>query len=131
MTAHFDALDALGIGGAEWEYSVSTDSWNSENLSLANADGTETPTAAAIVRPYPRAVAGDKVTFSFDAATRGFTLSYTPNAGVTEVSVPARLYPKGYDVSVTGACVDTTQAGSLLVQADMGASSVSLTATAR
>jgi endoglycosylceramidase len=131
MTAHFDALDALGIGGTEWEYSVSTDLWNSENLSLANADGTETPMAAAIVRPYPRAVAGDQVTFKLDATTRGFTLSYTPKAGVTEVSVPARSYPNGYDVSVTGACVDTSTAGRLLVQADPMASSVSLTATPR
>jgi endoglycosylceramidase len=131
MTAHFDALDALGVSGTQWEYSVSTDLWNSENLSLTNADGTETPMAAAIVRPYPRAVAGDQVTFKFDGATRGFTLSYTPKAGVTEVSVPSRLYPNGYDVSVTGACVDTSKAGRLLVQADSDVSSVSLTATAR
>jgi endoglycosylceramidase len=131
MTAHFDALDTLGMSGTEWEYSVSKDSWNSEDLSLATADGTETATAAAIVRPYPRAVAGASVAFAFDATTRGFPLSYAPRRGVTEVSVPARLYPKGYDVAATGACVDTTTPGRLLVQAEPGASMVALTVTAR
>ena len=130
ITAHFDALDTLGMSGTEWEYSVSKDAWNSENLGLVGADGTETPKAAAVIRPYARAVAGDGVAFAFDAATRGFTLTYAPKAGVTEISMPARLYPKGYTVTAKGACVDSSTPGRLLVQADTSATSVSVTVTA-
>jgi endoglycosylceramidase len=131
MTAHFDALDATGLSGTQWEYSVSKDAWNDENLGLVQADGTENPMAAAIIRPIPRAVAGDAITFAYDAATRGLTLSYTPAAGITEVSMPARAYPKGYDVEVKGGCADTSHAGKMLVQADAGAATVSVTVTAR
>ena len=131
MTAHFDALDTLGMHGTQWEYSVAVEEWNAEDLSLVRPDGTENPMAAAIVRAYPRAVAGDDVTFTFDAATRGFTLRYTPSSGITEVVTPARLYPDGYDVTIHGGCADAGTAGRLLVQADAGATTVEVTVTAR
>ncbi|APR83715.1 Endoglycoceramidase II [Minicystis rosea] len=131
MTAHFDALDALGMHGTQWEYSVAAEEWNAEDLSPVRADGTENPMAEAIVRAYPRAVAGDDVTFTFDAKTRGFTLRYTPSAGITEVVTPARLYPEGYDVTIHGGCADAGTAGRLLLQADAGATAVEVTVTAR
>ncbi len=128
MTAHFDALDALGLGGTEWEYSVAAEEWNSETASLVRADGTEYPVAAAVIRPFARAVAADAFTSGFDTTTETFTLSYAPSASgaVTEVSLPARAYPKGFDVEVTGACYDATHTGELLVQADARAKSVSV-----
>jgi endoglycosylceramidase len=122
--AHYDALDALGMSGTQWEYSVSVDAWNSEDLGLCLADGTETPQAAAIIRPFPRAVAGAAPSFSYDDATGAATLTYTAASGVTELSVPARAYPKGYDVTVTGGCYDTSTPGTLLVQAAAGAGQV-------
>jgi endoglycosylceramidase len=131
LTAHFDALDALGASGTQWEYSAATELWNSEDLSLVRADGSESPMAAAIVRAYPRAVAGDDVAFAYDAATRGLTLAYTPIPGITEVAMPARLYPEGYDVVVTGGCADAGTAGRLLVQATAGAARVEVKVTAR
>lgn len=132
LSAHFDALDALGMGGTQWEYSVAAELWNGEDLSLVRADGTENPMAQSIVRPYPRAVAGDGVSFSYDATTRAATLQYTPAAsGITEVAVPARAYPSGYTVHVTGGCADDTQPGRLLVQANPGATSVEVTIGAR
>src|SRR5262249_51041598 len=66
MRAHFDALDATGMHGTEWEYSASADIWNGETLSLTDAKEDELPVAKAIQRPYPRAVAGSGVTFSYD-----------------------------------------------------------------
>ena len=136
LTAHFDALDALGMSGTQWEYSVSKEVWNAEDLGLVRADGTEESTVQALVRAYPRAVAGDAITFAYDAATRGFTLGYAPGAGtggadVTEVAAPARLYPRGYDVKITGGCADASQAGRLLLRADPGAAKVDVTVTAR
>jgi endoglycosylceramidase len=131
MTAHFDALDALGISGTQWEYSVAQEFWNSEDLSLARPDGSETPMAASIVRAYPRAVAGDDIAFAFDAKTHGFSLRYVPSSGITEIVTPARLYPKGYDVAIQGGCADAEKPGRLLVRADDGAPLVVLEVTAR
>ncbi|MCC6764317.1 MAG: cellulase family glycosylhydrolase [Deltaproteobacteria bacterium] len=59
-----------------------------------------------LVRPYPRAVAGTPLDWSFDRVTRRFTMSYatTPVDGalapgaVTEVWIPGRHFPGGYDV---------------------------------
>jgi endoglycosylceramidase len=124
LRAHFDALDALGMHGTQWEYSAASELWNGEDLSVVRADGSENPMAAALVRAYPRAVAGDEVTFTFDALTGAATLRFTPSAGVSEIAAPARAYPEGYAVEVSGACTDGTHAGVLLVKADAGATSV-------
>jgi endoglycosylceramidase len=59
-----------------------------------------------LVRPYPRAVAGTPLSWSFDRAARRFTMAYatTPVDGalapgaVTEVWIPQRHFPGGYDV---------------------------------
>ncbi len=64
------------------------------------------PKLDALVRPYPRAVAGTPTGWSWDRAVRRFALSYAtapvdgplaPGA-VTEVWIPARHFPGGYDV---------------------------------
>jgi endoglycosylceramidase len=131
ITAVFDALDAYGMHGTQWEYSVSADSWNDETYGMVAADGTEFAATASAIRPYARAVAGAGVAESIDAASHAFTLTYTPAAGVTEITLPSRAYANGYDVALTGACVDRTQPERLLVQADPGATSVTLTVTSR
>lgn len=124
LRAHFAALDALGMSGTTWEYSVASELWNSEDLSLCRADGTENESAGAIIRPFPRAVAGSGGSFSFDADARTAELSYAPASGVTEISVPARAYPSGFDVAIQGGCFDRSDPTRLLVQADAGASKV-------
>jgi endoglycosylceramidase len=127
--AHFDALDALGMSGTEWEYSVSAELWNGEDLSVVSAAGTDNAAVQAIVRPYPRAIAGSGVVFSYDATSGAMTLTYAPAAGVSEVAVPARAYPSGYAVQVTGGCADASHPGELLVQADPGAAAVEVSVT--
>ncbi len=132
LTANFAAFDTLALNGSEWEYSVSSEAWNSETFSLVAADGTENPIAKAIQRPFARAVAGSSVQQAYDAASSTFSLGYTASGGVTEVSLPSATYPSGYDLTLTGACADTTsKPGRLLLQADAdgGASSVSLRIT--
>ncbi|MDD3763918.1 MAG: cellulase family glycosylhydrolase [Nevskiales bacterium] len=69
----------------------------------------------ALVRPYPRVVAGTPLSWSFDAQTREFRLRYTSEAAdgsgrrladlTTEVWVPRRQYPDGYTISLSGARV--------------------------
>jgi endoglycosylceramidase len=135
MTAHFQALDTLGMGGTEWEYSVESEEWNSESDSVVGSDGTENAVAQALIRPFARAVAGGSITQAWDADAGTFTLAYTPasassGAGTTisEVQLPTRAYPSGYTVGLSGGCYDTTSApGRMLVQPDPGSTSVSLT----
>ncbi len=117
LKADWDALEALGLGGTQWEYSVSSELWNSERFGLVEADGTEDPTVAALVRPYLRALAGTNVAVTREASGR-VSWSYTGAKGVTEIAVPARTVPNGYDVEVVGACADQSQPGMLLVQAE-------------
>jgi endoglycosylceramidase len=65
-----------------------------------------------LARPYPRAVAGTPRRWSFDRQKRSFELEYVPRppAGIelddgaeTDVYLPARHYPDGYEVAVEGA----------------------------
>jgi len=53
-----------------------------------------------LVRPYPERVAGDPISYAFDAATQTFTLTHSPDGSrkPTEISVPTRVYPSGYQV---------------------------------
>jgi len=69
-------------------------------------DHLKEPKLDALVRPYPRAVAGTPLGWSWDRASRRFTFAYAtapvdgsvaPGA-VTEVWVPRRHFPAGYDV---------------------------------
>lgn len=69
----------------------------------------------AIVRAYPRAVAGTPTTYAWDSATKTFTLEYTPAradklgsfpaGSISEIFVPDRQFPNGYDVTAIGATV--------------------------
>ena len=132
-SAHFDAFDALGIHGTEWEYSVANEGWNDETFSLVAGDGTEFPVAQAVIRPFAKAIAGSAVTSAFDTTARSFTLAYVPAAttNVSEIALPDRAYPNGYDVALSGGCVDRSKPGRLLVKADDGAANVELTVTTR
>jgi endoglycosylceramidase len=126
----FGALDTLGMSGMAWEYSVAPETWNGEMFSFVAADGTENATVAALLRPYARAVAGSAIAQSWDAPSGTFVLTYTAASGITEVQLPSRAYPAGYDVDVSGGCYDEKASpGRLLVKADTGAKSVSLKIT--
>ncbi len=88
-----------------------------------------------LVRPYPRAVAGTPLSWSFDRAARRFAMTYatTPVDGalapgaVTEVWVPQRHFPGGYDVvDLSGAQVTSSgNAERLELTALPGATTVS------
>lgn len=63
----------------------------------------ERENANAIVRPYPRSVAGIPRSFSYDPETREFSLAFDPSPSATlptEVYVPAtRHYPDGWTLA--------------------------------
>ncbi|MFJ8160424.1 cellulase family glycosylhydrolase [Streptomyces sp. NPDC096136] len=78
----------------------------------------------AVVRPYPRAVAGTPQQWGYDTATGTFTLRYgTRRAGSgapfapgarTEVFLPPSAYPDGYRVEARGAEVVSAPGARLL-----------------
>lgn len=79
---------------------------------------------AALVRPYPVAVAGTPTSLAFDPATGSFDFSYTttspggeayPGWLPTALSIPALQYPQGYHVTVTGARVVSRPCAALLL----------------
>ena len=130
----FGAIDDLGLsGGAEWEYSVSKELWNSEMDTVVRPDGTEYPVAQALIRPYARAVAGTGIAQHWDDTKKELSVSYSPSSGgtdVTEVRLPARAFPMGYAVALQGACYDATSVeGEMFVKADAGAKRVTLALT--
>ncbi len=110
-------------------------SWTSWAWSFANGsilpDPSKPPTPEnlrgalldELVRPYPQLVAGTPTSYRFDPATRVFDLAYTTaradgggrfetagdplpaSSPQSEVFVPERHYPAGYDVDVEGAAI--------------------------
>jgi hypothetical protein len=90
-------------------------------------------------RPYPQVVAGTPQSFGFDPASKRFDLRYvTSRAGGgtlgvgarTEVALPARQYPRGYDVAVEGGLVRSgAGARTLEVEACAGVRDVAVTVT--
>jgi len=99
MRLHWEALEALGLHGTQWEYSVTGQSWNTESMSVVDADGAERDVAVELVRAYPSAIAGTLVDWRFDRATRTGELTLEA-AGTTIVTAPLRLYPDGLEATV-------------------------------
>jgi len=129
VSAIYDAMDANGLHFTYWEYSDSKDSWNSEDFSLVGYDGVEAKAVTdSLARPYPRAVAGENVSFAYEAASRTFSLAYDApaSADITEIAVPSRVYPAGFRVELSSGCVDEGEEGLLLVRPS-GGSRVSVT----
>jgi hypothetical protein len=57
-----------------------------------------------VVRPYPRAVAGELIKFSFDIKRRVFELQFRHDPAIdkpTEVFIPDYQYPRGYEVKLS------------------------------
>lgn len=70
-----------------------------------NADRTETPILQYLIRTYPKATAGKIKTFEYNPDSKIFTMSFTSNSSIpepTEIFIPNRFYPSGWDLSVTG-----------------------------
>ena len=131
-------LDAELLSWLDWAYNESIIADTSQP---AGPDNLRSEAAfAALVRPYPVALAGTPTLIDFDPATKAFELRYTttqPDGGsypdelLSVVSVPQRQYPTGYTASVTGATVTSVANAPLLtLQTQPGAATVSVIITA-
>jgi endoglycosylceramidase len=70
-----------------------------------NADRTETPICNHLVRAYPKATAGNIRSFSFDPSLKVFRMTYLANPAITQgtdIFVPKRHFPNGWELKVTG-----------------------------
>ena len=70
-----------------------------------NADRTETAILPYLIRAYPKATAGKINSFSFNPVTKIFSISFKNSAAITqptEIFVPNRFYPKGFNLIVNG-----------------------------
>ena len=109
MTAEYDGFGAVAASSMYWSYA------KSNGYGLLNLDGSEkTALLDVVVRPYPERVAGDPVSFAYDAATSTFSFTYAPDdaiAAPTLLSIPARLYPGGFSVDCGGCAYDKTAGG--------------------
>ena len=68
-------------------------------------DRSESPILPHLVRTYPKATAGKIKSFSYDVNTKIFTMTFTSNTAIsmpTEIFVPNRYYPSGWNLSVSG-----------------------------
>jgi endoglycosylceramidase len=105
MTAQYDAAGSVAASTMYWAYD------KSDGYGLLAPDGSEKPTLIdVLVRPYPARVAGDASSYAFDAATSTFTLVYAPDRSQklpTEIVVPERRYPSGYQVECGGCGYET------------------------
>src|SRR5262249_3812314 len=94
----------------------------------------------AFAVPYATAIAGTPLGTSFDRPSRTYTLSYAtkppPGAklgagALTEITIPARVYPSGYAVQIDGAeVVSGGGSGILRLRSVAGADLVEVRLTA-
>ena len=81
MDAVYDGMDAYRVHATIWEVSTTVDDWNEEAMSLTGPGGEEYASVPAIVRPYPAAVAGRLLRFTWDKDTGQGELVYEASAG--------------------------------------------------
>jgi hypothetical protein len=113
----FAAIEQNLLDCLVWNYcpdnsNARGDLWNGEDLSIFSrdqqADAKDINSGGralrALVRPYPRATAGEVTRMSFDMKSRSFEMSFRHDARVSapsEIYVPRLQYPNGVHVDVS------------------------------
>jgi len=114
-----------------WNYTadntnVRGDQWNGEDLSIFSRDQQHDPkdinsggrALEALLRPYPKATAGQPLSLHFDYHTGSFEFIFRHDPAVTaptEFYVPAFQYPRGCKVEVSDGSYELDAAGQRLV----------------
>jgi endoglycosylceramidase len=96
-------LDRAFASWTVWHYNPTALDWNDEDASIVTPGGGDRPWTGALVRPYPRALAGDPISWkSGDAGAWRLTYHAIGNAP-TEIVIPKRWAGDGCRVRVEGA----------------------------
>ncbi|HUJ74388.1 MAG TPA: hypothetical protein VL359_05995, partial [bacterium] len=125
------AIEAALLGSAVWNYcsdnsNLRGDQWNGEDLSVFSRDQQADPSdpdsggraLEALVRPWPRATAGEPLRISFDLKRRRFEYEFRHDPGVsapTEIFLPRMHYPEGCRVELSDGSVREVPEKQLLV----------------
>lgn len=120
LHGYYDALDRHLMGGLIWTYAPRDHLWNDEGMSLVDEGLGERQVVEAVVRPYPRAIAGVPQRLEYNWATRVMQLVVDGPAGEapTEVVVPRRIYPRGAVAKVSSG--RAVESGGLLTWSGAG-----------
>jgi hypothetical protein len=113
----FQAIEENLLSCVIWNYcsdntNARGDLWNGEDLSIFSRDQRSNPTDVnsggralrALVRPYPRATAGEVLRLRFDMDRRTFEMVFRGDprlSAATEIFVPRLQYPGGPSVEVS------------------------------
>jgi endoglycosylceramidase len=113
MDAQYTGMGNIASGGMYWNYT------RDDMYGMLDPAGHEKSALVnSLVRPYPERVAGDPISYSFDAASRLFAVNYLADAKVdapTVISIPPRIYPEGYAVDCGGCDYEETQSSLRIV----------------
>jgi len=116
MDRSFRAIEDSLLSCALWNYTADNthahgDGWNGEDLSIFCADEVKDASdenaggraLAAVVRPYPRAVAGEPLRIAFDPRRRIFEFEFRHHSAdaPTEIFLPRYQYPQGCRIEVS------------------------------
>ncbi|HOB35507.1 MAG TPA: cellulase family glycosylhydrolase [Bacillota bacterium] len=125
------ALDANFHNFTLWNYTADNsnergDGWNGEDLSIFSRDQQTDPNdinsggraLEAVVRPWPRRIAGRPLSIRFKLKTREFTFSFQPDPAIaapTEIFVPSYQYPEGYEIRISAGSFSIDSAQQLIL----------------
>jgi endoglycosylceramidase len=98
-----NAFDRVGSGWFYWSYDRG--GWG-----ILSEEGQEMQKAAVLERPYPQKVAGTQPEYHWDLKERIFTLTYQASGTElpTEVYLPARHWPEGWEVVNQGMEIESS-----------------------
>lgn len=113
----FRALEKNLMSGTIWNYSADNvhgrgDAFNGEDLSIFSRSEQKDPSdinsggraLRAVVRPYPRAIAGQGLALHYDWLTRVFEFEFRHDPAInapTEIFIPSYPYQDGFTVEVS------------------------------
>lgn len=123
----YNAIDALQLHSTIWNYTAGNrndlmigDQWNQEDLSIFSKDqideqyinttkqkygyGSGGRAIEGFSRPYPRFIAGEPISFSFDFKAKVFQFTFITSENdlgkITEIFIPKIHYPNGIQVNI-------------------------------
>jgi endoglycosylceramidase len=100
MDALYDGIGLAAAGSAYWAFD------KDDGYGLLSREGSEKKLLADVLaRPYPSRVAGTLLSYEIDDAIGAASIRYAPDPSIetpTEILVPPRAYPRGFDVECAG-----------------------------